>query len=98
MGLVTVANNAISVSNEVGCTVSVTLDITGPLDLYPGDTVNYEITVTPTAAVWSFDVSVDNDSATEGPYQYTVQGTSSVSAAKTRLFGGNILDPGESLF
>jgi hypothetical protein len=69
----TLGATAVSVSNNIGCVVSVT---TQPAtSVTAAGLTTFQITVTASSATFSFDVAINNDDANESPYNFAVAGT-----------------------
>lgn len=71
--LLTLGATAVSVSGATNCTASVTLQ--PATTVAAAGTATFEVTVTPNAGAFSFDLTINNDDANESPYNILVSGT-----------------------
>ncbi|MCG3182204.1 MAG: hypothetical protein ICCCNLDF_00265 [Planctomycetes bacterium] len=71
--LLTLGATAVSVSGATNCTASVTLQ--PATTVAAAGTATFEVTVTPNAGAFSFNLTINNDDANESPYNVLVSGT-----------------------
>ena len=76
-------SGAATIGGESGCTATVTSALPG--SIAAAGSANLVVSVTPSAASWSFTITIPNNDADEAPYNWTVSGTATAPSALSAL-------------